>query len=88
MDWVFVMLVGALIGWLASIVANTEFQQGALANIVIGILGASLGRWLFCNVLHIGSASAAGSFLLYGIVWGVLGALIVIFLMRSLRFVR
>lgn len=88
MDWVFVILVGALIGWLASIVANTEHQQGALANIVIGILGASLGRWLFSNVLQIGSASSTGSFSLYGIVWGVLGALIVIFLLRSLRLMR
>ncbi len=88
MDWVFVILVGALIGWLASIVASTENQQGTLANIVIGIAGASVGRWLFSNVLHIEGASAAGSFSLYGIVWGVLGALIVIFLLRSLRFIR
>lgn len=88
MDWVFVVLVGALIGWLASIVANTENQQKALANIIVGIAGASLGRWLFSNVLHIGSVSAADSFSLYGIIWGVLGALIVIFLLRSLRFIR
>ena len=88
MDWVFVILVGALIGWLASIVADTENQQRAFANIVIGIAGASIGRWLFSNVLHIEGAGAAGSFSLYGIVWGVLGALIVIFLLRSLRFIR
>ena len=88
MEWVFVILVGALIGWLASIVANTENQQGAFSNIIIGILGATLGRWLFSNVLHIGSASATGSFSLYGIVWGVLGAVVVIFLLRSLRFIR
>jgi uncharacterized membrane protein YeaQ/YmgE (transglycosylase-associated protein family) len=88
MDWVFVVLVGALIGWLASIVANTENQQGAVANIVIGIVGATFGRWLFSSVLHIGSATDTGSFSLFGIVWGVLGALIVIFLMRSLRFIR
>lgn len=88
MDWVFVILVGALIGWLASIVSNTENQQKTLANIIVGILGASLGRWLFSNVLHIGSASATDSFSLYGIIWGVLGASIVIFLLRSLRFIR
>ena len=86
MDWVFVLLAGALIGWLASIVAESENRQGTVANIVIGIAGASVGRWLFSNVLHIDGA--AGSFSLYGIVWGVLGALIVIFLLRSLRFIR
>lgn len=88
MDWLFVILVGALIGWLASIVANTENLQAMVSNIVIGIVGAAFGRWMFSNVLHIGSASAASSFSLYGIIWGVLGALIVIFLMRSLRFIR
>jgi uncharacterized membrane protein YeaQ/YmgE (transglycosylase-associated protein family) len=87
-DWVFVVLVGALIGWLASIVASSESQQGVTSNIIIGIAGAFVGRWLFSSVLHLGSASAEGSLSLFGIVWGVFGALIVIFLLRSLRFIR
>jgi uncharacterized membrane protein YeaQ/YmgE (transglycosylase-associated protein family) len=88
MDWIVAILVGALIGWLASMVAKTDGQQGALANIVIGILGASLGRWLFGGVLNIGGATAAGSFSVIGILWGVLGALILIFLLRSVRVLR
>jgi uncharacterized membrane protein YeaQ/YmgE (transglycosylase-associated protein family) len=88
MDWIVAILVGALIGWLASMVAKTDGQQGALANIVIGIVGASLGRWLFGGVLNIGGASVAGSFSVIGILWGVLGALILIFLLRSVRVLR
>jgi uncharacterized membrane protein YeaQ/YmgE (transglycosylase-associated protein family) len=88
MDWIVAIIVGALIGWIASMIANTNAQQGALANIVIGIVGAGLGRWLFGNVLGLGGATAAGAFSLIGVFWGVLGALILIFLLRSLRVLR
>ena len=60
MDWIIAILVGALIGWLASVVMKTDARQGALANIVIGIVGSALGRWLFGDVLGIGGAVAAG----------------------------
>ncbi len=88
MDWIVAIVVGALIGWIASMVAKTDGQQGALANILIGIVGASLGRWLFGGVLNIGGATVAGSFSVIGIFWGVLGALILIFLLRSVRALR
>ncbi|HEU4326949.1 MAG TPA: GlsB/YeaQ/YmgE family stress response membrane protein [Roseiflexaceae bacterium] len=41
------LLFGALVGWLASIVMRTDAQQGALMNIVVGIVGAFLGGFLF-----------------------------------------
>lgn len=41
------LLFGALIGWLASIVMRTDAQQGALMNIVVGIVGAFLGGLIF-----------------------------------------
>ena len=41
------LLFGALIGWLASLVMNTDAKQGALLNIVVGIIGAMIGGFLF-----------------------------------------
>jgi uncharacterized membrane protein YeaQ/YmgE (transglycosylase-associated protein family) len=41
------LLFGALVGWLASIVMHTDARQVALLNIVVGILGALIGGWLF-----------------------------------------
>ena len=41
------LLMGALIGWLASMVMHTDAQQGALLNIVVGIIGALIGGFLF-----------------------------------------
>jgi uncharacterized membrane protein YeaQ/YmgE (transglycosylase-associated protein family) len=40
------LLFGALVGWLASIVMNTNGQQGALLNIVVGIIGAFIGGFI------------------------------------------
>jgi uncharacterized membrane protein YeaQ/YmgE (transglycosylase-associated protein family) len=40
------LLLGALVGWLASIVMRTDAQQGALLNIVVGIVGAMIGGFL------------------------------------------
>jgi uncharacterized membrane protein YeaQ/YmgE (transglycosylase-associated protein family) len=40
------LLLGALIGWLASIVMRTDYEQGPLLNIVVGIVGALIGGLL------------------------------------------
>lgn len=87
MGWIVAILVGALIGWLASMVMKTDANQGALANIVIGIVGSALGRWLFSDVLGIGGAVAAGTFSVLGLLWGVLGAVLLIAILRSLKVV-
>jgi uncharacterized membrane protein YeaQ/YmgE (transglycosylase-associated protein family) len=88
MDWLFVILVGALIGWLASLIMKTDGQQGAIANVIIGILGAALGRWLLGDVVGVGGAQAAGAFSVTGILWGVIGAAILIFLLKAVRVLR
>jgi uncharacterized membrane protein YeaQ/YmgE (transglycosylase-associated protein family) len=41
------LLFGALVGWLASLVMRTDAQQGALLNIIVGIVGALIGGFLF-----------------------------------------
>ncbi len=43
------LIVGGVIGWLASIVMRTDAQQGILMNIVVGIVGAFLGGLLFAG---------------------------------------
>lgn len=83
LDWLVLILVGALIGWIASLVMKTDVRQGAIANILVGIFGAILGRLLFFDLLGIGSAGAAGSFSFWGILWGVVGAVILIAILRA-----
>ena len=40
------LIVGGIIGWLASMVMKTDGQQGIILNIVVGIIGAFIGGWL------------------------------------------
>lgn len=74
------LLFGALAGWIASKIMKTDAEQGAVANIVVGILGAFIGgfgmRWL--------TGSDADGFLAELLV-AVLGAVIVIAIWRGLR---
>jgi len=41
------LIVGGIVGWLASMVMKTNAQMGVIANIVVGIVGAVIGGWLF-----------------------------------------
>lgn len=85
MDWLAVIIVGGIIGWLASLMMKTDAQQGILLNVIIGIVGSLLGRWLFADVLGIGAAGASGGFSLPGLLFGILGAVILIAILRALR---
>ena len=51
MGLIIVLIVGGILGWLASIVMRTDAQQGILLNIVVGIVGALLGGFLLGPIL-------------------------------------
>lgn len=86
MGWIAAIIVGAIIGWIAEKVMKSD--MGLCMNIVIGIVGSSIGRWLFGDVLGIGSAQAAGSFNFAGLLFGVLGAVILIYVLRYLNIMK
>jgi len=46
MYWIVTLIVGGVVGWLASMLMKTNAQMGIIANIVVGIIGSSLGFWL------------------------------------------
>ena len=83
MDLIVTLLVGALIGWIASLIVGTDADMGALANIVVGIVGAWLGRFIFSDVLQIGGAVTAGTFSFAGILWGILGAVVLLGILKA-----
>ena len=45
------LIIGGVIGWLASLVMKTDGQQGLLMNVVIGIVGSFLGGWLIAPLI-------------------------------------
>ncbi len=46
MNIILALVIGGIIGWLASIVMRRDAQQGILMNIVVGIVGSILGSFL------------------------------------------
>ena len=45
------LVIGGIIGWLASIVMKTDAQQGIILNVVVGIVGSWIGGWLIAPVI-------------------------------------
>src|SRR5262245_47164114 len=77
MHWIVTLIVGAVVGWLASILMKTNAQMGAIANIVVGIVGSSLGFWL-AGVLGLSTSGPV-----VGWVVAVLGAALLIFILKA-----
>jgi uncharacterized membrane protein YeaQ/YmgE (transglycosylase-associated protein family) len=50
MNLILALIIGGVIGWLASIVMRTNAQQGILMNIVVGVIGSLLGSFLLGGV--------------------------------------
>ena len=55
MNFIIWLIVGGLIGWLASIVMKTNGQQGMFLNVVVGIVGAMLGGWVISPLVGVGT---------------------------------
>jgi uncharacterized membrane protein YeaQ/YmgE (transglycosylase-associated protein family) len=78
------LVVGGLIGWVASMLMGTDGRQGIVLNVVVGIVGAVLGGWLFSGVLGAGSINQ-GDFSVGGLAVSLLGAVILLFLVKLTR---
>ncbi|HEU5297549.1 MAG TPA: GlsB/YeaQ/YmgE family stress response membrane protein [Burkholderiaceae bacterium] len=55
MNLIIWLVVGGLIGWLASVVMNTDDQQGLILNVAVGIVGAMLGGWVMAPLVGAGT---------------------------------
>ena len=56
MGIIILIVVGGILGWLASIVMRTDGQQGILLNVVVGIVGALLGGFLLAPLFNYGGS--------------------------------
>jgi uncharacterized membrane protein YeaQ/YmgE (transglycosylase-associated protein family) len=76
MEWIITLIIGGVVGWLASILMKADAQMGLIANVLIGIVGSLLGYWL-AGVL--GLAPAGG---ILRFVVAVVGAALLIWILR------
>ena len=84
MNLIIWLVVGGLIGWVASLIMKTDAQQGLVLNVVVGIIGALLGGWLLSPLLGAGTVNQ-GDFSLMGLLVSLGGAIILLFIVNLVR---
>jgi uncharacterized membrane protein YeaQ/YmgE (transglycosylase-associated protein family) len=75
------IVLGGLAGWIASIIAGNNAEQGFVGNIIVGMLGALIGGFII-NLL--GGTGITG-FNLWSLLVAVFGAIILLFIVRGIR---
>ncbi|MCA9963928.1 MAG: GlsB/YeaQ/YmgE family stress response membrane protein [Anaerolineales bacterium] len=77
------IIFGALAGWIASQIMHRDAQMGALANIVVGIIGAFLGGFLMNTV----GISGTTGFNIWSLLVAIFGAVVLLFVLGKLKVV-
>jgi uncharacterized membrane protein YeaQ/YmgE (transglycosylase-associated protein family) len=80
------LIIGGVVGWLASIIMKRDASQGIILNIVVGIVGAMLGGWLLGPVIgapSINSGQLSGPSLLVSLLGAVILLAIVNLISRN-----
>ena len=78
------LIIGALVGWVASRLMGTDRQQGLLLNIVVGIVGAFVAGWLISPLLGISTINE-GNFSLPALLVSLGGAVILLAVINLFR---
>ncbi len=84
MNLILIIIVGGILGWLASMVMRTDGQQGIILNIVVGIVGALVAGFLI-NPLIGGGTITQGDFSISALVVSFLGALVLLAIVNLFR---
>jgi uncharacterized membrane protein YeaQ/YmgE (transglycosylase-associated protein family) len=78
------LIVGGLLGWIASMIMRTDGQQGILLNVIVGIVGALLAGFLLSPLFGTGTINQ-GDFSLSGLLVSLLGAVVLLGIVNLFR---
>ncbi len=78
------LVVGGIVGWIASLIMKTDAQQGVFLNIVVGVVGAGIAGFLISPMVGVPSINE-NAFSLGAFVVSLLGAVILLGVVRMLR---
>jgi uncharacterized membrane protein YeaQ/YmgE (transglycosylase-associated protein family) len=84
MNFIIWLVIGGLIGWVASMIMKTDGQQGIILNVVVGIVGAMLGGWFLSPLLGAGTINT-NDFSIAGLAVSLLGAIILLAIVNLVR---
>ncbi len=84
LNFIIWIVVGGLLGWIASMIMRTDSQQGPLLNIIVGIVGSFLAGWILTPLLGGGTINQ-GDFSLSGLLISLLGAVVLLAIVNLFR---
>ena len=84
MNLIILLIVGGVLGWLASIVMRTDAQQGIFLNVVVGIVGALLAGFLISPLVGMGTIND-GSLSIGALIVSLLGAIVLLAVVNLIR---
>jgi len=84
MNFIIWLVVGGLIGWVASLIMRTDAQQGILLNVVVGIVGALLAGWLISPLVGVGTINAR-DFSIGSLIVSLVGAVVLLAIVNLFR---
>jgi uncharacterized membrane protein YeaQ/YmgE (transglycosylase-associated protein family) len=84
MNIIIMLIVGGVIGWLASIIMRTDGQQGIFLNIVVGIVGAILAGYVITPFLG-GAPITSGALDIKSLVVSLIGAVVLLGIVNLVR---
>ena len=84
MGLIIVLIIGGILGWLASIVMRTDAQQGIFLNVVVGIVGALLAGFILTPLLG-GAPITSGAFDIRSLLVSFLGAVVLLAIVNLVR---
>ncbi|MCY1383756.1 Transglycosylase associated protein [compost metagenome] len=84
MNFIIWIVVGGILGWLASLVMRTDASQGLFLNIIVGIVGALLGGWLLAPLFGTGTINQ-NDFSISSLLVSFLGAVVLLAIVNLFR---
>ncbi len=84
MNLIIWLVVGGLVGWVASLIMKTDGQQGLILNVVVGIVGAAAAGWLISPLVGVGTINQ-DQFSIGALVVSLLGALLLLAVVKLFR---
>jgi uncharacterized membrane protein YeaQ/YmgE (transglycosylase-associated protein family) len=83
MNFILWLIVGGIVGWLASLIMKTDAQQGILLNVIVGIVGAFIGGWLISPL--VGAGTINEGFSIESLLVSLVGAVILLAIVNLFR---
>ncbi|MBO3143966.1 GlsB/YeaQ/YmgE family stress response membrane protein [Dermatophilus congolensis] len=78
LGWIGWIVIGGLAGWIGSKIMGTDAQMGLVANIVVGVIGGLIGGF----VLNLVGVNVAGGGLIFSFLTALLGAVILLWIVK------